>query len=124
MAATVFDQRQFFHHVSHLQLMEDGQAGDLMEAASRVVEGDLRPETEPVQTQHLVMVESTVEDLRGTRQSATLTNAVSLAQILFILHEFGLVGASAEKELISHKETWHGDGFIMMCVIITNEKVA
>ena len=124
MIATVFDQRQFVYHVSYLRLMEDGLAGEHMEAAPRAVEGDLRPETDPVQTQHLVMVESTVEDLRGTRQSATLINAVSLAQILFILHEFGLVGASAEKELISHKETWHGDGFIMMCVIITNEKVA
>mgnify|MGYP001797346411 FL=1 len=90
--------------------MENGLAGDHMEAAPRAVEVDSRPETEPVQTQHLVMVESTVEDLHGTRQSATLTNAVSLAQILFILHEFGLVGASDEiKELISHKKNWLKD---------------
>ena len=101
MVATILDQRQFVYHVSHLQLMEDGLAGDHMEAAPRAVEGDLRPETEPVLTQHLVMVESTVEDLRGTRQSATLINAVSLAQILFILHEFGFVGASAEKDSLT-----------------------
>ena len=49
------------------QLMEAGQAGDLSEAALRAVAVESKQETEPVLTQHLVMVDKTAEGLHGKR---------------------------------------------------------
>ena len=49
------------------QLMEAGQAGDLSEAALRAVAVESKQETEPVLTQHLVMVGEPVKGLHRKR---------------------------------------------------------